>query len=334
MAYVDKAIKIEQMKNISSSTNGPDVVIRVSNLYKRYGDLAAVDGLTFDVHRGEVFGFLGPNGAGKTTTIQMICGLSEPSSGDIEILGLGKGKREEVKSHIGICPQENIHWPKLTCMEQLVFMGEMYDLTGPAARDRSRELLVWMGLEDKAHVLAEKLSGGMKRRLNFCLALVHDPQILILDEPEGGLDPQSRIMVRDSIRDLARQRTVILTTHNMDEADRLADRVAIIDHGRLLLLDTPENLKRSIGEGDVVEIELETADPVRLEAVAARLGELCDRVQVSGSSLILQARNVIELVADITTRIQAEDLDVKAMMLRENTLEDVFIHLTGRKLRQ
>jgi ABC-2 type transport system ATP-binding protein len=312
----------------------PDIAIRVSGLYKQFGQLRAVDGLTFDVYRGEVFGFLGPNGAGKTTTIHMICGLSEPTSGEIRILGLDPRAKAAAKSHIGICLQENIHWPKLTCLEQLIFMGEMYGMPRSAAGARSRDLLQWMGLEEKAGTRAEQLSGGMKRRLNICLALVHDPQILILDEPEVGLDPQSRLLVREFIKTLAQNKTVILTTHNMDEAERLADRVAIIDHGRLLLLDTPENLKRSVGEGDVVEIALENPPQQQVASAVEALAATCQRVSVSGATLIVQSRDVISSLAGITATLTQHGLKINATTLRENTLEDVFIHLTGRKLRQ
>jgi ABC-2 type transport system ATP-binding protein len=191
-----------------------------------------------------------------------------------------------------------------------------------------------MALEEKSDVVAAKLSGGMKRRLNICLALIHDPQILILDEPEVGLDPQSRVLVRTTISALAQDKTIILTTHNMDEADRLADRVAIIDHGKLLLLDTPRNLKRSIGEGDVLEIDLDTDGSENMNQVVDCLSELCDQVNFAGATLIVKSKNLIESVSEITGKIKGHGLKIKGITLRENTLEDVFIHLTGRKLRQ
>jgi ABC-2 type transport system ATP-binding protein len=322
------------MDAVTASPAPPNVVVRVSDLHKRYGEVRAVDGLAFDVYQGEVFGFLGPNGAGKTTTIHMICGLIEPTSGEIRILGLDPRAKAAAKGHIGICLQENIHWPKLTCLEQLTFMGEMYGMPHSAANARSRDLLRWMGLQEKAGTRAEHLSGGMKRRLNICLALVHDPEILIMDEPEVGLDPQSRLLVREFIKTLARDKTVILTTHNMDEAERLADRVAIIDYGRLLLLDTPENLKRSVGEGDVVEIALENPLPEQMASAADALAATCQRVSISGATLIIQSRDVIGTLAGITNTLTGHGLKINATTLRENTLEDVFIHLTGRKLRQ
>ncbi len=173
----------------------PAVVLRAQALTKRFGEVLAVDGLSLDVHEGEVLGFLGPNGAGKTTSIKMLCGLLRPDSGTVLVGGKPiTGGNAAVRRRVGVCPQEVVLWEKLTCLEQLEFMGEMYDLTKAEARRRGRRLLIDMGLETKSGALATALSGGMKRRLNFALALVHDPEIVVLDEPEAGLDPQSRIM--------------------------------------------------------------------------------------------------------------------------------------------
>jgi ABC-2 type transport system ATP-binding protein len=262
----------------------------------------------------------------------MICGLIEPTEGEIVILS--NTHKNDTRTHFGICPQENIYWPKLTCLEQLLFMTKMYGISGKSAKNRSKELLKLMGLEEKSNVLAGKLSGGMKRRLNICLALVHDPEILILDEPEAGLDPQSRILVRNYIKSLAEEKTILLTTHNMDEADRLADRVAIIDHGKLLLLDTPANLKRSIGEGDILEIILDMDKTDNLDKLIACLSKICDKVDVFNKTIIVKSMNLIGLVSEITDLIKGQAFSIKEIKLRENTLEDVFIHLTGRKLRQ
>jgi len=203
-------------------------MISIQGIKKMYGDFTAVDGLSFRIHKNEIFGILGPNGAGKTTTINMICGLLPLTEGSIVFEQKGN---KEARSLIGYCPQENIFYPKLTCMEQLIFTGNMYGIPSSILRPKAAELLDKLGLTEKSNVLAAKLSGGMKRRLNICLALIHDPEILVLDEPEAGLDPQSRLLVRDFIKDFGRERTVVLTTHNMDEADRLSDRIAIIDQG-------------------------------------------------------------------------------------------------------
>ncbi len=321
------------MSPSQNKPNQPETVITITDLRKNFGDLQAVGGIDFNIFRGEVFGFLGPNGAGKTTTIRMICGLLPVSGGSIEFTDPDI-RRYGIKNHLGICPQENIFWPKLTCREQLVFIANMYGFNGPKARQQSMYLLELMGLVSKADTLASKLSGGMKRRLNICLALVHDPEILVLDEPEAGLDPQSRLLVRSFIKDLARKKTVILTTHNMDEADRLADRVAIIDHGKLLKLDTPENLKQAIGEGDMLEITIEKpkggADE---QTIVEAVRPLCESAVCNNDVLILRAPRLVGILPEITAMLSKLDVVTKEITLRENTLEDVFIHLTGRKLR-
>lgn len=201
--------------------------------------------MTFSVQRGEIFGFLGPNGAGKSTTIQMVCGLLKPDSGKVTILGQDLRTQKEIAHTIGICPQENVFWNKLTGMEQLVFLAGMYGWSKTAAKKRAEKLLADLGLDAKKKTLSGKWSGGMKRRLNIALALIHDPEILVLDEPEAGLDPQSRVLVRDYIRSLTPDKTVLLTTHNMDEADRMSDRIAIIDAGRIIQLGRPDTLKKS-----------------------------------------------------------------------------------------
>jgi len=310
-----------------------ETVLSISNLTKLFGSLCAVDGISFEIRKGEIFGLLGPNGAGKTTTINMICGLLPSTSGEIVFNGKNLSANNAHK-HIGVCPQDNVFWPKLTCYEQLYFVGRMYDFPAKVLKVRANELLTLMGLKEKAHVLATKLSGGMKRRLNICLALIHDPHILILDEPEAGLDPQSRILVRNFIKSLSRQKTVILTTHNMDEAERLSDRVAIIDHGKLLLLDTPTNMKKSIGEGDTLEIVFEKNNQKQIDHLSVELAEQFGNVKLHDTTLLINGRNLIESVALITEKIKNAGITIISITMRENTLEDVFIHLTGRKLRQ
>jgi ABC-2 type transport system ATP-binding protein len=310
----------------------PDVVLRTEGLSKHYGLLAAVTDLSLEVYQGEVFGFLGPNGAGKSTSIQMMCGLLKPDSGRVLIHERPITQNAEMRQRVGVCPQSIVLWSTLTCIEQLVFMGEMYDVPRSVARQRGESLLETMGLSDKRDKLAKTLSGGMQRRLNFVMALVHDPDILVLDEPEAGLDPQSRALVREYIKSLARKKTVILTTHNMDEADRLADRVAIIDHGRLLKLDTPEALKSQIGEGDVLEITVDGPAP-RQSAVSAVM-PFAPRVVVSGDSLVMRGRNLVESLAAILDALRAAGFSPLDVRLRQNSLEDVFLTLTGRRLRE
>lgn len=321
---------------MKTESKGNESVLEVIGLVRYYGDLLAVDQLSLSVKRGEIFGFLGPNGAGKTTAIRMMCGLLKPSSGTVLIQGkrVDSSRSAGIKSGVGICPQENILWSKLTCLEQLVFSARMYNVTGKVARNRANSLLEQMGLESKQNKLASTLSGGMKRRMNVILAMMHDPDILVFDEPEAGLDPQSKVMVREFIRKTAKDKTVIFTTHNMDEADRIADRVAIIDSGRLLMLDTPGNLKRSIGEGDVIDLKIVTDSE---GAPGMALKELRSRgFSIKGEVDFLSVRgmDLIPRIHEIYQVLERLGITVNEMKVRENTLEDVFIHLTGKSLRQ
>jgi ABC-2 type transport system ATP-binding protein len=330
------------------------IVLQTQNLTKRYNGLTAVDDLSLEVYQGEIFGLLGPNGAGKTTSINMMCGLLAPDEGQAIIQGIPvHGGDVDVRARVGVCPQQAIFWEKLTCIEQLEFIGEMYNVPRKIARQRGNELIDILGLGDKRDKLASTLSGGMQRRLNLALGLVHDPEILVLDEPEAGLDPQSRVLVREYIRSLARQKTVILTTHNMDEADRMSDRVAIIDHGVLLVLDTPEALKRTVGEGDVLELEVKgiTAEQA-LAAIGNTIPITSLRTPAGGEAIApvdadcfvagaprnnvvtIRARGIVEQIPVIIETIQGAGGQVGEVHLRANTLEDVFIALTGRRLRE
>ena len=319
------------------------IAIEIRNLVRRFGSFTAVDDLSLKVRRGEIFGFLGPNGAGKTTSIRMMCGLLKPCSGEVYINGkvLGKGKSHR---RVGICPQHIVLWNKLTCFEQLVFMARMYDLPGAEARYRADMLIDKIGLNDKRNKTAATLSGGMQRRMNVIMALVHDPEIVVFDEPEAGLDPQSRILVRDFIRETAKEKTVIFTTHNMDEADRVSDRVAIIDRGKLLRLDSPAKLKKSIGEGDVLELVLKKIpgnqgekegqeDHGERQAIK-KLREKGFSIVGQDPELIIKSMDVVSRIPEIYTILESEGLHIKQIQMRENTLEDVFIQLTGRGLRQ
>ena len=312
-------------------------VLQTENLTKHYGSLTAVKGLNLEIQRGEIFGLLGPNGAGKTTSINLMCGLLKPDAGRVYIHGKPiNGDDAEIRARVGVCPQNTILWGKLTCLEQLEFIGEMYGMQRKDARRRGQELLEIMGLTEKRNRLASTLSGGMQRRLNIILALVHDPNILVLDEPEAGLDPQSRVLVREYIREWAKQhdRTVILTTHNMDEADRMAQRVAIMDHGELLVLDTPEALKRQVGDGDVLEIDLDGDHNLPPERGLEAVSKLAPRTSLVGRTLVIRAKGAVDLLTVITETLRAIGFQPGEIRLRENTLEDVFIALTGRRLRE
>jgi ABC-2 type transport system ATP-binding protein len=265
----------------------------------------------------------------------MICGLLKSDAGEIEINNHSlKDHYRECKRIMGLCPEDLVIWESLTCLEQLEFIGQQYDLKRDAAKKRALELLEILGLSEKRSKLAKALSGGMKRRLNIALALVHDPEILILDEPQAGLDPQSRILVREYIRSLSKRTTVILTTHDMDEVDKLANRVGIIDNGQMLVLDTPEGLKSRIGAGDILEIKIAAGQDDRLENLKASLPRSLLDFTYQDETLRLvdvDAMGVLPLLLDT---IQHTHLDILDITIRKNTLEDVFIDLTGRRLRE
>ncbi len=310
----------------------PIAVLQTQSLTKCYGALTAVKNLSLEVFEGEVFGLLGPNGAGKTTSINLMCGLLKPDSGRVLIHGQPVNDHDaNIRARVGVCPQNIVLWNTLTCLEQLEFIGEMYDVPRQVACQRGETLLEIVGLADKRDKLARTLSGGMQRRLNLIMALVHDPDILVLDEPEAGLDPQSRVLVREYIKSLARRKTIVLTTHNMDEADRMADRVAIIDHGQLLIVDRPEALKRTVGEGDVLEIEV---SGVTAERAIAAVAPIVPQVSAVDHTLVIRARGIVEMLPVILGALRGADACPGEVRLRANTLEDVFISLTGRKLRE
>lgn len=309
-------------------------MIEAQDLTKKYDNLMAVDSLNIGIKKGEVFGFLGPNGAGKTTSINMMVGLLNPSSGRVLINGIDVKKIE--KGTIGICPQELMLWENLTCKESLNLMADMYEVPKDIRNMRVKKLLNDLFLEDKADTVVSKLSGGMKRRLNLALSVIHEPEVVVLDEPSEGLDPQSRRVLWNYIRSMrdVEGKTVILTTHLMDEADTLSDRIAIIDHGKLIRLDTPENLKKEIGEGDVVDMMISEPDKnkdiihefEKIEGILSVV-DVDERINVHALDAVGKLPQMMERVEKLGLRIN--DLSV-----RQNTLEDVFIELTGTGLRE
>ncbi len=313
------------------------VAIEAKGLVKRYGDFTAVDGLTVSVDEGEVFGFLGPNGAGKTTSIRMMTGLTRPTSGEVWIQGkrVGQGGRAE-RGLVGLCPQNIVVWEHLTCKENLLFVADMYAVPRAESQRRARELLETLRLDEKSDELAVRLSGGMKRRLNLALALVHSPPVIVLDEPSAGLDPQSRIVVHDFIQDLGAKegKTVILTTHEMDVADRLSRRVAIMDRGKLKVVDTPERLKNTVGEGDTVVLRLKDAARAQEAAAAAASVEGVRGAVAVSREVRFQALNAVARLREVYAALERLGIEVEDASMRKNTLEDVFIQLTGRALRE
>lgn len=310
-----------------------NIAIEVKSLSKQFGTLKAVEDLTLTINKGELFGFLGPNGAGKTTSINLICGFLKPNSGHVFMYS-GNTIIPMDRSKVGLCPQEITIWKKLTCFEQLVHIGQMYNVAYSDAKKKAILILDKLGLNEKKNKLAGTLSGGMQRRLNIAMALIHDPEIVIFDEPEAGLDPQSRVLVREFIKRLSGEKTIILTTHNMDEADRMCDRLAIIDHGRLLLTDTPSNLKHTIGEGDIIEIETPANTVSPNDELINGLKLIAGNVRWEDGHIMLKGIDLISKIPSFSDYLRKREIKTGEIKLRENSLEDVFISLTGRKLRE
>jgi len=311
-----------------------EYVIETQNLTKKYNSFIAVDGLNLRIKKGEVFGFLGPNGAGKTTSIKMMVGLLKPTKGRVLIEG------EEIKSvekgKIGVCPQDLVIWDGLTCEENIALIGDMYEVPGNVLKERIKQLLRDLILSDKTKTLASQLSGGMKRRLNLAMALIHEPEIVVLDEPSAGLDPQSRLVLWEYIHSLSKEKgkTIILTTHLMEEADRLSDRIAIMDHGKLLVLDTPESLKKKIGRGDVVEIQLSNQEMNDKVVSLMNSMEGIEEVKEIKGKVNVRALDSVSKLPGMIRSIEKMGINIVDTSIRRNTLEDVFIHLTGRGLRE
>jgi ABC-2 type transport system ATP-binding protein len=300
-------------------------VITIEHLKKYYGSIRAVDDVSFSVSPGEIFGFVGPNGAGKTTTIECAEGLRRPDSGIIRLFGLDPQNGDTgLKERLGIQLQETALPQRMKVWEALDLVASFY----PHPADW-RILLEQMGLAEKRNAVFEKLSGGQKQRLFIALALVNDPDLIFLDELTTGLDPQSRHAMWDLVRDVrSRGKTVILTTHFMEEAEHLCDRVAIIDHGRLVALDTPEKLIRSLGsENRVVFSAPADLDPQRLAGLPC-----VTRLERSGERIIVHGQGG-KLVVVVVDYLSSNDIPFRDLRTEQPNLEDVFLALTGREMR-
>jgi linearmycin/streptolysin S transport system ATP-binding protein len=293
--------------------------IRVEGLRKSYGDLLAVDGVSFDIRQGETFGLLGPNGAGKTTTIGMIVGTLRPDSGSVRLDGHEDPTRPAVRHLVGAAPQALALYSELTGEENLAFFGRLYGLSGSRLRERVEWALTFSGLADRRKDRVSAYSGGMQRRLNLVAGLLHDPPVVVLDEPTVGVDPQSRNLIFENIDSLKLQgRTILYTTHYMEEAERLCDRVAIMDHGKILASDTVNALLRQHGGLSTVEIEF--ADrPKGLEGLGGSWDRGLWRVDTEQPVHVLERASAAGHFANVS--------------IRGANLEAVFLQLTGRSLR-
>ena len=309
-------------------------MIEVAGLHKHFGDLVAVDDVSFTAEPGAIFGLLGPNGAGKSTTINCISGLLQPSTGRISILGYdvvtdGPTSRK----NLGVVPQELAVYEDLSARENLNYWGAAYGLRGSFLKERANAVLELTGLVDRAKEPVKNFSGGMKRRLNFACGIVHEPKVLLLDEPTVGVDPQSRVRLLDLVREHARNGICVLyTTHYMEEAESLCDRLAIIDHGKIIATGTLPELRAMLGERDLLRLTGKF-DLAGAQAALAGLADV-ELVQAEEESLTLAASKASHKLSEIFQRLAAAGAEVRETTLSQPNLESLFIKLTGRELRE
>jgi ABC-2 type transport system ATP-binding protein len=314
---------------MSGAAEGNSFAIQTTSISRTFGDLTAVAGIDLNVEHGELFSLLGPNGAGKTTTIKMLCCLLKPTGGTATIMG--HDIREDplsVKRVIDVSPQETAIAERLNAWENLTLMAGLHGLEKQDARRRSGELLEMMALDGRAKEKVKNYSGGMKRRLSIAMALVSDPQVLFLDEPTLGLDPQSRRAIWEHVERLKGDKTVVLTTHYLEEADALADRVAIIDEGRIVALGTPGELKESISGDQVLVVEAKNLSDDAVDALRNLYPVV--RVTDGGVEIEGEAANIY----DIQDVLRPRGVTIDSTYKKQTTLDDVFLRLTGKQLRE
>jgi ABC-2 type transport system ATP-binding protein len=301
-------------------------ILQVENLVKRYGDVEAVRGVSFNVEEGEVFGLLGPNGAGKTSTVEIMEGLRTPDSGRVSVCGLDPQKNpQELKHQIGAALQSTSLPDKLKVIEALKLFASFY------RRHRNpEELLKRFGLEEKRNTFYNQLSGGQKQRLALAMALINDPKVLFFDEPTAGLDPQVRREIYDIIEELRREKkTIVMTTHYIEEAERLCDRVAIVDHGTVIALGTPRELKERSGDKTRLEVRLARPEP---QESLKNLEGVSD-CRILGDSYVLQCPRPPQAIVSLVKHLESQGNELVSLEIATPSLEDVFIELTGRRLR-
>jgi ABC-2 type transport system ATP-binding protein len=303
--------------------------LRAQGITRRFGDLVAVAGLDLEARPGLVLAVVGPNGAGKTTTLDMLSGMSRPDSGVVSWQGKA-AEPNQLRRLVGVCPQTVQTWPRLTSAEQLQFLGRLHGLGRAAAAERARLLLDRVGLGSKRDAQARTLSGGMLRRLNIALALVPDQPAVVLDEPEAGLDPQSRVLIRDLIGELAIDRVVIVTSHDLAEVERVADRILILDHGTCIAEGAPRELLDRFDLGRTVDLTTDPGDADTLLSAVRRAGATAT---ASGDQVTARLVDGPGL-ATLLLAADSDGITVRAVHTREPSLEDVFLHLTGRGLRE
>lgn len=310
-------------------------ILEVQNLVKNYGDFQAVKGVSFNIEEGEIFSLLGPNGAGKTTTISMLSTLYTPTSGDAVIGGHSVTKDPmAVRAVIGVVPQDLALYEDLTARENLVFWGQMYNLSGKALNARVDEVLEQIGLTDKAKDRVKTYSGGMKRRVNIGVGLLHKPRLLFMDEPTVGIDPQSRRAILDTVKDLNKQgMTLLYTTHYMEEAEELSNRVGIIDHGELIAIGSQKELTQQVGQSETLILHIsENDDPQALIPSFKGIKDVLE-ANVVGTEISIITPSAKDVLASVVSKANERGIKIRSIDIREPNLEAVFLHLTGRALR-
>jgi ABC-2 type transport system ATP-binding protein len=309
-------------------------MLQVKNLVKRFGDKEAVRGVSFEVRKGESFGLLGPNGAGKSTTISMICGLLRPTEGAIAVGGVDVGANPTAAKRVmGVVPQDIALYPALSARENLAFWGAMYGLGGKELNRRIDEVLEIVSLKDRQKEAIETYSGGMKRRINIAASLLHRPELLIMDEPTVGIDPQSRNNILETVRQLNQEKsmTVVYTSHYMEEVEYLCQRVAIIDHGRLIAQGTLDEVRKLVGTATTVRLKVNNPTEELLGALAAVPG--VQQTRRDENALIVLVHDTVETLAPLLATVKNRGRKVLGVEIEEPNLEAVFLHLTGRALR-
>ena len=310
-----------------------NIAIQVNDLHKSFGEVKAVQGISFNVRQGDIFSLLGPNGAGKTTTISMLATLLRPDQGDALVFGNSiRTDPMGVKAVLGVVPQEIALYEDLSARENLTFWGKMYGLRGAVLKSRVDEILDVIGLTDRAGGRVGKFSGGMKRRVNIGVALLHKPKIIYMDEPTVGIDPQSRRNILDSVVALKNQgMTVLYTTHYMEESQELSDQIAIMDHGKLIASGTHAELVKIVGEMDRIRLTINTESHRVLEAWSAIPG--VERISAEDSTLNILVEDSNLILPNLFEAATANNVRITSVDIQEPNLEAVFLHLTGRALR-
>ena len=311
------------------------LILDVKDLSKKYDEILAVKGISFFINQGEIFSLLGPNGAGKTTTISMLSTLFRPTSGDATIGGFSITKEPmEVRRMIGIVPQDLALYEDLTAQENLVFWGQMYGLSGKFLNSRVKEILEQIDLADRARDRIKTFSGGMKRRVNIGVGLLHKPKLLFMDEPTVGIDPQSRRAILDSVKSLNKDgMTILYTTHYMEEAQELSDRVGIIDHGEMIAIGTQKELTKQVGEMETLILHINESDDAEKLAEAIRSVPGVLKADVSDHCVSIIVPEAEDALAPVVSKTNEMGIKIHSVDIHEPNLEAVFLHLTGRALR-